>query len=85
MEEELAKPIEEMESVELVDGDPSKTTKVGGELKPLLKKEMVKRLKKNLDIFAWTHKDMPGIDVRVIEHHLNVDQQKSQSSKNIGS
>ena len=32
VEEELVKPIEDMESVELAESDPSKTTKIGGEL-----------------------------------------------------
>ena len=27
----------------------------------------------NLDVFAWSHEDMLGIDRRVIEHCLNVD------------
>ena len=25
-----------------------------------------------LDIFEWSHKDMPGIVAEVIQHHLNV-------------
>ena len=29
-------------------------------------------LRSNRDIFAWTHKDMPGIDPSVIVHRLNV-------------
>lgn len=76
VEEEPAKPIEDMESVELMEGDPSKTTNVGGELNPSLKKEMVEFLKKNMDIFTLIHKDMLGIDDSVIEHHLNVDPTK---------
>ena len=32
----------------------------------------MKFLKKNLDFFAWSHEDMPGIDRRVIEHSLNI-------------
>ena len=32
VEGEPKKPVEEAENVELVKGDPSKTTKVGGEL-----------------------------------------------------
>ena len=32
VEEERTKPIEKAKNVELVEGDPSKTTKVGGEL-----------------------------------------------------
>ena len=31
-EEELSKPMEEAKNIELVEGDPSKTTKVGKEL-----------------------------------------------------
>ena len=62
--------------MELVEGDPSKTTKVGKELQSPSKEEMVKFLKRNLDIFAWTHEDMPGIDSGVIEHHLNVNPTK---------
>ena len=45
-------------------------------LQPYLKDELVKFLKKNLDIFAWRHEDMLGIDGDVIEHHLNVDPMK---------
>ena len=33
----------------------------------------MKFLKKNLDVFAWNHEDMPRIDKQVIEHSLNVD------------
>ena len=54
----MLKPIEEAENVELVEGDPSKTTKVGKELQQSLKDELVKFLKKNLDVFAWSHEDM---------------------------
>ena len=59
-----------------MEGDPSKTTKVEEELNPSLKDEMVKFLKKNLDVFAWSHEDMLRIDGNVIEHCLNVDPTK---------
>ena len=54
--------MEEVESVVLVEGDPSKTTKVGKELQQTLKDGVVNFLKKNLDVFAWSHEDMPRID-----------------------
>ena len=41
-----------------------------------MKEEIMEFLKKNLDIFAWTHEDMPGIDNKVIEHWLNVNPTK---------
>ena len=73
VEEEPPKPMEEAENIELVEGDPSETTKVGKELQSSLKDELVKFLKKNLDVFAWSHEDIPRIDGDVIEHRLNVD------------
>ena len=68
VEEEPVKIAKDLEDVELVKGDPSKVTKVGGELDPLIKEKIVEFLKKNLDIFTWTHEDMPGINGKVIEH-----------------
>ena len=76
VEEKSPKPMEEVKNIELVEGDPSKTTKVGKDLQPSLKGELVKFLKKNLDIFAWSHEDLPRIDRDVIEHCLNVDPMK---------
>jgi hypothetical protein len=38
-----------------------------------LKESMIKFLKNNSDVFAWTHEDMPGIDPSVICHRLNID------------
>lgn len=29
-------------------------------------------LQRNVDVFAWSHEDMPGIDPHVIAHRLNV-------------
>ena len=58
----------ELEDVELVEGDPLKVTKVGGELNSSMKGKIVEFLKENLD--------MLNIDDKVIEHHLNVDPTK---------
>ena len=33
-------------------------------------------LKSNLDVFAWKHSDMEGIDPKVMGHHLNPDYDK---------
>ena len=68
--------MEKAKNIELVERDPSKTTKVGKELQPFLKDELVKFLKKNMDVFAWSHKDMLGIDGDLIKHCLNVNPMK---------
>lgn len=36
------------------------------------KKGLISFLKENIDIFAWTAEDMPGIDVNITCHELNV-------------
>ena len=38
VEEEPEKPTKDLEDVELVEGDPSKVTKIGGELDPPIKR-----------------------------------------------
>ena len=62
VEEEPPKPMDEAKNVVLIEGDLSKTTKVGKELQQTLKDELVRYLKKNLDVFAWSHEEMPKID-----------------------
>ena len=73
VEEEPRKPVQELEDVSLVEGDATKVTKVGVGLNLDLKGKIMEFLKQNLNIFAWTHEDMLGIDKKVIEHKLNVD------------
>ena len=77
VEEEPIRPIEDLKDVELVKGDPSKITKMGGELQQVVKEEIVKFLKNNLDIFALSHEDMPSIHGSLTEHHLSVNSKKN--------
>ena len=73
IEEKLPEIVEKLETVELAEGSPPKTTQIGTNLSPRTKEEIVSFLKSNLDIFAWSHEDMPGIPASLIQHHLNVD------------
>ncbi|XP_052210357.1 uncharacterized protein LOC127813436 [Diospyros lotus] len=76
--EEIARkpqPVEELEAVHISDTDPEKLAYVGTQLPKSVKEEIVECLRKNLDVFAWTPKDMLGIKPDVICHHLNVDPQ----------
>ncbi|KAL0421432.1 UNVERIFIED_CONTAM: hypothetical protein Slati_3166100 [Sesamum latifolium] len=66
-------PVEELLTVELVPGDPSKITKIGSKMKEDVRDQVVNCLRKNKDIFAWTPQDLEGIDPGVITHHLNLD------------
>ena len=47
--------------------------KVGKNLEPTTKQALVEFLRKNQKVFAWSHKDMAGVDPAVISHVLNID------------
>ena len=62
---------EDLEKV--VIGDTSeKFFQVGAQLPPQEKEELIKFLKRIIDVFAWDTCDAPGIDPAFICHHLNV-------------
>ena len=65
-----------METIELVEGNPEKTTQIETSLNPETKEEIVSFLKSNLDVFAWSHEDMPGIPASIIQHRLKVNLEK---------
>ena len=77
IEEEEKEKVEALEMVELVDGEPAKTMRKGTNLNNQMKKELVQFLKENLDIFALSHEDMPGIAAEVIQHRLNVNPERN--------
>ena len=68
----LAKPIEVLEDIPLDESKPEKYTRVGASTKSKTKQDLVQFLKKSIDVFSWSHKDMPGIDPNVITHCLNI-------------
>ena len=68
----IAEPIEALENIPLDKNNPERCTRVGADLKEKNKKDLIQFLKKNIDVFAWSHEDMPGIDPSVITHRLNV-------------
>ncbi|KAL0411873.1 UNVERIFIED_CONTAM: hypothetical protein Slati_3777000 [Sesamum latifolium] len=66
-------PAEELLNIQIIPGDPDKTTRIGSHLGEEAKKEITLCLQRNADIFAWTLQDLEGIDPQVITHHLNID------------
>ena len=76
IEEKKEKKVEALKTVELVDGELTKTIRVGTNLSTKMKKKLVQFLKDNLDVFAWSHEDMLGISIKIIQHKLNVDPEK---------
>ncbi|KAL0409689.1 UNVERIFIED_CONTAM: hypothetical protein Sradi_1903300 [Sesamum radiatum] len=66
-------PTEELLNIEIIPGDPNKTTRIGSHLDEEAKKEITLCLRHKGDIFAWTPQDLEGNDPQVITHHLNID------------
>ena len=52
IEEKTLEVMEALETIKLVEGEPTKTTKVGTNLNPLTKEKIISFLKNNLDMFA---------------------------------
>ena len=77
----VAEPIEELEQVILNDSRPKRTTRVGTLASWLVHQELKAFLRDNQDVFAWGHKDMPGIDPSIMVHKLNVSPSFSQIRK----
>jgi hypothetical protein len=67
----LGEPVEGLKEFEI--GDPGKKVRIGSQLPQLVKEDLVAFLRRNSDVFAWSHEDMPGINPSVIVHKLNVD------------
>ena len=65
-------PVEELETVSLQRDDPGKIIQIGSRLKDEQKQELVHCLQAHADVFAWTHKDMLGIDPEVACHRLAI-------------
>ena len=76
LEEKEEDKVEALETVELIERETAKTTKIGSTLSPEMRTRLVRFLKENLDVFAWSHEYMSGISLKVFEHKLNVDPEK---------
>ena len=68
----IAESMEELEEVTLDDSRPERMTRVGTLASQPIRQALTTFLKENLDIFTWSHEDMPGIDPSVIVHRLNM-------------
>ena len=68
----VAEPTEALEDIPLDEDDPGKSTRIGADLDGKIKKDLIRFLRENIDVFAWSHENMSGIDLSVITHRLNV-------------
>ncbi|VFQ70687.1 unnamed protein product [Cuscuta campestris] len=72
-DQERPKPAVEMEEVVLFpEGDQEKVVRIGLGLEEDTRGEIIRVLRENSVLFAWESKDMPGVDLSVICHKLNI-------------
>ena len=68
----IAEPTEALVDISLDESNLERCTKIGRALEGKIKEDLIQFLKKNIDVFAWSHEHMTGIDPSVITHRLNV-------------
>ena len=68
----VAEPTKALENISLDEDDPKKSTRIGANLEEKMKDDLIHFLRENIDVFAWSHEDMSGIDPSVITNRLNV-------------
>jgi hypothetical protein len=57
-----------------LDDMPDRVVTIGAHLNPEEEKELIQFLNKNKDVFAWSAKDLQGVDRDIIEHALETDE-----------
>ncbi|RDY03906.1 hypothetical protein CR513_12450, partial [Mucuna pruriens] len=66
----LQSGVEEIEVINLGEGDEVKKIRVGKLMPPDLRQRLVELLREYIDIFAWSYRDMPGLYTIIVEHRL---------------
>ena len=70
-ERKTIQPHEEaIEVINLGTEEDKKEIKIGASLEASVKKQVVELLKEYVDIFAWSYRDMPGLDTNIVVHRL---------------
>ncbi|KAL0458917.1 UNVERIFIED_CONTAM: Pro-Pol polyprotein [Sesamum latifolium] len=71
-------PTEELLNIQIIPGDPDKTTRIGSHLGEEAKKEITLCLQRNADIFAWTHKTWREL---TLSHYPSLNRPQLQAGK----
>ncbi|RDX67938.1 hypothetical protein CR513_53128, partial [Mucuna pruriens] len=66
----LQSGVEELEMVNLGGSEEVKEIWVGKQMAPDLRQKLVKLLEEYADVFAWSYRDMLGLDSTIVEHKL---------------
>ena len=60
----------EAKTINLGGPDNVKEVRIGTQMAELQRKELVGLLKEYQDVFAWSYKDMPGLDTDIVVHRI---------------
>ncbi|RDX71785.1 hypothetical protein CR513_48809, partial [Mucuna pruriens] len=60
----------ELESVNLGDERDKKEIRIGNQMSPESRRILIELLQEFSNIFAWSYRDMPGLDRHIVEHKL---------------
>lgn len=69
-EEKAIQPQESVEVINLGTEEDVKEIKIGVALEESVKEKLVSMLREFSDVFAWSYKDMPGLDTEIVMHKL---------------
>jgi len=64
--------VDELEAVDIGDGDKPRPTYISAKLDPDYKKELITLLKAYKDCFAWEYYEMPSLDRKLVEHRVPI-------------
>ena len=67
-----AEPNEETTRVPLIASTPDHCVNIGAETSDEFRNNLIRFLADNKDVFAWSAKDLGGVDRNLINHKLNV-------------
>ena len=67
--------MDELKELSLGITDEPRPIVVSALLTPTEEKEYIELLTEYKDVFAWTYKEMPGLDLRVAVHRLAIKQE----------
>ncbi|RDY00181.1 hypothetical protein CR513_16662, partial [Mucuna pruriens] len=66
----LQSSTKELEINNLGKGEETREIRIDKLISPDFKQKLTKLLKEYEDIFAWSYRDMPGLDTAIVEHRL---------------
>ncbi|KAL0453598.1 UNVERIFIED_CONTAM: hypothetical protein Slati_1337900 [Sesamum latifolium] len=71
---ERIEPAEEHKSIELVVGEPDKTTRIGSNMSKSFETMMIEFLRRSIDMFAWSPSDFKGATYQRLVNKMFKDQ-----------